>query len=289
MYFVHSFIYIHIYIHSIIIDSIDEWLKRGVRGVWLKLPAESHSRLTADAISCGFELHHATKGCIVLTKWLPEMREGGEVSKLPEYASHYLGCGGLVLDIERGEVLLITERYQVSSVSQSASGELGQLRGHSNFNEGVREDSKQKHEYLPWKIPGGALDLGEDVADTAVREVFEETGIETEFLAVLGFRHMHNFRFGMGDIYFVCLLKALNRELKPDPREIGNCQWFPIDEYLAMDHLNMVQTAAQQALRQLIQDHDGDLTQIENSSRLVRTRDVSQYPGRKAIWYSSLS
>jgi ADP-ribose pyrophosphatase YjhB (NUDIX family) len=47
------------------------------------------------------------------------------------------------------------------------------------------------------KIPGGAIDSGEDIADAAIREVFEETGVKTEFVTMLSFRHLHNFRFGM--------------------------------------------------------------------------------------------
>ena len=41
-----------------------------------------------------------------------------------------------------------------------------------------------------------------------MREVFEETGIESEFLGILGMREIHtNFRHGQGDLYFPCLLK----------------------------------------------------------------------------------
>lgn len=38
--------------------------------------------------------------------------------------------------------------------------------------------------------------LGEDVATAAVREVKEETGIDTKFECVLSIREHHGFRFG---------------------------------------------------------------------------------------------
>jgi ADP-ribose pyrophosphatase YjhB (NUDIX family) len=37
-----------------------------------------------------------------------------------------------------------------------------------------------------WSLPGGAMDIGERIGDTAVREVREETGIECEILGLVG-------------------------------------------------------------------------------------------------------
>jgi 8-oxo-dGTP pyrophosphatase MutT (NUDIX family) len=37
-----------------------------------------------------------------------------------------------------------------------------------------------------WAVPGGAVDLGESVAQTAVRETLEETGIECEVTGIIG-------------------------------------------------------------------------------------------------------
>lgn len=42
--------------------------------------------------------------------------------------------------------------------------------------------------YLGWKYPGGAADPHEDIFDAGVREVFEETGVQTEPVCLLCFR-----------------------------------------------------------------------------------------------------
>lgn len=37
-----------------------------------------------------------------------------------------------------------------------------------------------------WALPGGAIEMNESVADTAIRETFEETGIQVEITGLLG-------------------------------------------------------------------------------------------------------
>jgi ADP-ribose pyrophosphatase YjhB (NUDIX family) len=61
-----------------------------------------------------------------------------------------------------------------------------------------------------WKLPGGAVDRNEDFAPAAEREVKEETGVDATFQSLVAFRHMHGFRFGMADIYNICVLTALD-------------------------------------------------------------------------------
>ena len=69
---------------------------------------------------------------------------------------------------------------------------------------------------------------GEDISETAVREVREETGVETEFVSLLCFRHMHALRWGTDDIYFVCLLKPLTSEVNIDQKEIAASKWVDV-------------------------------------------------------------
>ena len=62
--------------------------------------------------------------------------------------------------------------------------------------------------------------------------MFEEIDVEAEFISVMTLCHLHNFRHGCSDWYFVCLLKRINEEIKPCPHEIGDCKWVDIDVHL---------------------------------------------------------
>lgn len=80
--------------------------------------------------------------------------------------------------------------------------------------------------------------VGEDLVDAALREVFEETGIKCEFQSILTIRQGHNGIFGCSDIYVVVNLKALNEDIKKCDREIAECQWMNIEEYLTHPHIH---------------------------------------------------
>ena len=68
----------------------------------------------------------------------------------------------------------------------------------------------------------------ESIIEAVKREVFEETGIETEFVSLVCFRHLVNFRFGCSDVYFICHLRPLTQEIKMDIKEIAAAQWMDV-------------------------------------------------------------
>jgi len=61
-------------------------------------------------------------------------------------------------------------------------------------------------------MPGGLLEVGESIQDAFKREVWEETGVKTNFVSVVGFRELINYQWGHPDMYFVCLLEPENSE-----------------------------------------------------------------------------
>lgn len=98
-----------------------------------------------------------------------------------------------------------------------------------------------------WKFPGGYSEPGEDLFETAIREVKEETGLSTVFHSLLTFRHRKNGAFGCSDFYYVCLLQPADLEgegegdggdgeggseqqLKKCDLEIAELRWFDLEE-----------------------------------------------------------
>ena len=100
-------------------------------------------------------------------------------------------------------------------------------------NERFRRDQTKPY----YKLPGGAVDPAENISKAAEREVMEETGIYTQFIGIVCLRHRHGFRFGTSDLYIVCRLKPLSKEITSDPHEIENCKWMPLTNYFSSDYV----------------------------------------------------
>jgi ADP-ribose pyrophosphatase YjhB (NUDIX family) len=81
-----------------------------------------------------------------------------------------------------------------------------------------------------WLYPTGWADIGYSPAEVAVKEVWEETGIECEpvqLLSVLDGLRMGFTRFGMYMILFHC--RAIGGDLRGHPLETADVGWFGRD------------------------------------------------------------
>eukprot|EP00262_Sarcandra_glabra_P018724 TRINITY_DN6829_c0_g2_i1.p1 TRINITY_DN6829_c0_g2~~TRINITY_DN6829_c0_g2_i1.p1 ORF type:complete len:358 (-),score=62.52 TRINITY_DN6829_c0_g2_i1:210-1283(-) len=175
--------------------SLSHWKLKGKKGVWLKLPVEQ-SKLVPIAVKEGFEYHHAERGYIMLTYWIPE-----GPCMLPANASHQVGVGGFVIN-DKNEILVVQEKYCVSAFA------------------GI------------WKLPTGFILESEEIFSGAIREVKEETGIDTEFVEVIAFRHAHNVAFEKSDLFFICMLRPLSTQIVIDEHEIQAAKWMPLVEFV---------------------------------------------------------
>uniref|UniRef100_A0A1A8RV72 Nucleoside diphosphate-linked moiety X motif 6 n=3 Tax=Nothobranchius TaxID=28779 RepID=A0A1A8RV72_9TELE len=174
-------------------DSLSQWKAEGRMAVWLRVPM-SLSRCAAAASSHGFTFHHARGEHAMLALWLGE----GE-SRLPGFATHQVGVAGAVVDESSGKVLVVQDKNKTKNA---------------------------------WKFPGGLSDPGENIGATAVREVFEETGIRSEFRSLLSIRQQHNHpgAFGMSDMYVICRLSPLTYDINFCMQECLRCEWLDVSE-----------------------------------------------------------
>ncbi|XP_034257188.1 nucleoside diphosphate-linked moiety X motif 6 isoform X2 [Pantherophis guttatus] len=83
-----------------------------------------------------------------------------------------------------------------------------------------------------WKFPGGLSEPGEDIGNTAVREVFEETGITSEFKSILSIRQQHGQpgAFGKSDMYIICRLEPSSFHINFCQQECLRCEWMDLTE-----------------------------------------------------------
>jgi 8-oxo-dGTP pyrophosphatase MutT (NUDIX family) len=175
-------------------QSLPIWAAEENKLVWLEVPV-AHAALIPAATALGFGFHHSTDQYLMMVHRLQPK------AFIPPYATHYIGIGGVVLNAQR-ELLVVVEKYHKVS--------------RPNF----------------YKLPGGALNQGEHLADAAIREVYEETGVQTKFEALVCLRHWHGYRYGKSDIYFVARLSPVSEVITQDHTEIEECRWMPIDDYL---------------------------------------------------------
>ena len=142
--------------------------------LWVDLPLPVGHGLIPTLDEIKFNLHHTDKNTLHYVKWLSPAP-----SRIPAYATHHVGVGGLILSPDRSRILLVRELHNA---------------------------------YSKWKVPGGLSDLGEGLEQAVTREVFEETGVKATFDRILMMRQTHKVQFGASDIYIVCLLKVDDEE-----------------------------------------------------------------------------
>ncbi|EJS57822.1 hypothetical protein ICE_01935 [Bacillus cereus BAG1X1-2] len=85
-----------------------------------------------------------------------------------------------------------------------------------------------------WGLPGGAMELGESLEETAKREIFEETGLNVEVEHLIGVYSKYSGEFPNGDkaqtITHCFQCKPIGGELNVDGIETLDLKYFPIDQ-----------------------------------------------------------
>lgn len=70
------------------------------------------------------------------------------------------------------------------------------------------------------------------IGDTAVREVFEETGVKSEFRSLLSIRQQHRNpgAFGKSDMYLICRLHPCSFTINFCQQECLKCEWMDLEK-----------------------------------------------------------
>lgn len=215
--------------------TLDSCRSQSKTSLWIEVDMSCAS-LIEEMQEFGFIYHHAQGTTASLNVWL----DASTTNKIPEFATHHVGVGALVVN-SNNAILLVREL---------------------------------RNNLRPWKLPGGLSDLEEDLPVAACREVLEETGIECTFKSIVSFRHSHGLSHGRSDLYFVCRLEPVEEvddggnvvipEPIPCQEEIEAAAWVPMEEYRAMIHGKDGHPMMQHVMKLYDQDHDIQQTVIQS-------------------------
>ena len=85
----------------------------------------------------------------------------------------------------------------------------------------------QREDFRVWELPGGDVDPGESLVQSAAREAREETGLEVALTRLVGMYSLVGNDHTLVTAVFAA--RPAGGELRPDPREIADAGWFLAD------------------------------------------------------------
>ncbi len=118
---------------------------------------------------------------------------------MSDAATHPIPCIGVMIENDRGEFLL------------------GKRKGVHGAGE--------------WAVPGGKLDMGETIAEAALREVKEETGLDVTFESIIAVNDDLEW-ISDNRQYVTFIIKVLSTSGEPvcmEPHKCEELRWFALD------------------------------------------------------------
>jgi ADP-ribose pyrophosphatase YjhB (NUDIX family) len=118
----------------------------------------------------------------------------------------------------------------------SAGGLVIDVTGTKGLLIGRKDLKDVKKERLLWSLPKGHIEAGETPEEAAIREVAEETGIESEIsksLGVIDFWFMAGGKRIHKTVHHF-LFKEVGGQLAPQITEVDEVGWFPLEEIISL-------------------------------------------------------
>lgn len=86
----------------------------------------------------------------------------------------------------------------------------------------------QREDFEVWCMPGGSVDEGESLAQAAIREAFEETGLRVHLISHVATYSYEAVSDGM--LHITCYRAiVISGSFQPDPHEVIAMKWFAPD------------------------------------------------------------
>lgn len=149
-------------------------------------------------------------------------------------------------------------------------------------NVAVIKDDKilltQREDFETWILPGGGVDEGESVAQAAIRETKEETGLDVDLTKLVGIYFRKSEIFNDHIVLFAA--NPVGGEIKCQPGETIAVEWFPFSQIpgpLSLGHRRRIKDVISNAGGGVCITQDLNLPNFPNVSRkeLYALRDQS--------------
>ncbi|MFC1727076.1 NUDIX hydrolase [Patescibacteria group bacterium] len=117
----------------------------------------------------------------------------------------------------------------------------------------IKEDDENKIGQDRWNLPGGGIDIGEGIIESAKRETLEETGYQSKTKSILGV--YQGSKVGKSWLYVVLGATISGPTQKPvKDASIKAGKWFAKDEFLGLDSSSLVHSDMKLVYRKAIGD-----------------------------------
>ena len=154
-------------------------------------------------------------------------------------------------------------------------------------NVAIIQDGKilltKRDDFGVWCLPGGHVDLGESVAETAVREVAEEIGLDVQLTRLVGVYSIPKAKAWV-NLIILFVAEVIGGELKAQKGEVLDIAYFPVNELpenMLWGHRQRIMDAINGHGGGVVWQQNVPFDAVENRQELYQLRDESGLSGHE--------